>query len=303
MGINEAGLAIMNSESKDLEGAEYDDEGFLMKYVLGHFSTVGEFQQYLEATNEEGRAVTSNFGVIDAQGGAGFFETGNHTYTFFDANTAPNGFLTRANYAETGDGEGYGYYRCGRATALIEQAAKDKAVTHKYILQQVARDIETEEVSPFPFETTTIDTLPTSSTVNRHRTVSAAVFHGVKSGENPLRATMWCILGEPIAGVATPLWVTSGGVGDAVKDSENSAELNRAIQEIESQMYPDTVETTLISPRKVAQTLNANLALENLILKSTEGFLRDADFDKASSIKFQLFQELAQQAVLENLTR
>jgi len=303
MGVNEAGLAIMNSESKDLEGSEYDDEGYLMKYVLGHFATVEEFQEYLESTNVEGRAVTSNFGVIDAQGRAGFFETGNHTYTFFDANTAPHGFLTRANYAETGDGEGYGYYRCGRATELLEQTAKKKAITHKYILQQVARDIQTEEVSPYPFESIAIDTIPTSATVNRHRTVSAAVFHGAKPGENPLRVAMWCILGEPIAGVATPFWVASGGVGEAVEDSENGAKLNRAIQDIESQMYPNSNETTLIFPRKVAQNLNANLVLENLILEATWHFLENRDFNQPDRKKLQKFQEVTQQAVFLNLTR
>ncbi len=272
MGINSAGLAIMNSESKDLEGSDYDAEGYLMKHVLGEFATVREFQKYLDLSNGVGRAVTSNFGLIDAQGGAGFFETGNTTYTFFDANnaqTAPNGFLVRANYAETGNGKGYGYYRRGRAEDLLKFAVDHDSLTYKYILQAVARDVKTESIDPYPLDSTTVDTLSTTTTVDRHRTVSCAVFHGVRAGEDPKFATMWTILGEPVAGVAIPLWVASGETGKLVT-GKAGAPLNETIQSIEAELYPLKDNPTVLNISALPSIFSVNIPLEDLIFDATE---------------------------------
>ncbi|MFA4839501.1 MAG: peptidase C45, partial [Candidatus Neomarinimicrobiota bacterium] len=69
-GVNNHGFAIMNAESRDMavpgEETRFDDEGVLMKIALIHCQTVLDFENLLISTNETGRAVTSNFGVIDA---------------------------------------------------------------------------------------------------------------------------------------------------------------------------------------------------------------------------------------------
>ena len=274
MGLNSAGLAIMNSESKDLPGTRYDDEGVLMKYALGHFATVQEVDDYLKSTNREGRAVTSNFGVIDGKGGAGFFETGNHTYTFFDANTASDGYLVRANFAETGNGDGYGYYRCDRAKELFQPMARKHQMSYRYILQSVSRDIQAAACNPYPLATTTIDTVPTRGTVNRHRTVSVAVFHGVKKGENPYFATMWTVLGEPVAGLAVPVWVATADPGDLMH-GERGAKMNRAIQRIESQVYTAAADPTVINPRGVAEVTAGFQDLESGFFDMTDQALQE----------------------------
>jgi len=308
MGINSAGLAIMNSESKDLEGSDYDDEGYLMRHVLGNFGTIREFQNYLDLSNGVGRSVTSNFGLIDAQGGAGFFETGNTTYTFFNANdpnNAPDGLLVRANYAETGNGKGYGYYRRSRAEELLQFAVGHDSLTHKYILQAVARDVKTETINPYPLDSTSVDTLSTGSTVDRHRTVSCAVFHGVRAGEDPKYATMWTILGEPVAGVAIPLWVASGKTGDLVTGSQN-APLNLTIQSIEEQLYPLDGQPTILKVSRLPEILGVNIPLENLILDATAHTLDAWRADQNYLPSVQQFQYQVQQtvqSVLQSETR
>ena len=78
-GVNNYGFAIMNSESRDLvnlngDSTRYDDEGVLMKAALRQCKTIDDFEKFLEAGNKTGRKVTSNFGVIDADGRAAYLK-------------------------------------------------------------------------------------------------------------------------------------------------------------------------------------------------------------------------------------
>lgn len=128
MGVNSAGFAIENSYSGDLEGTS-GENGTFMKLALETCATVSEFEQLLIDTNIPGRLTLANYGVIDATGAAAIFETGNHSYTKYDANdpeVAPQGFVVRTNFALTGDGSGGEYERYDRATELITEAVLSK---------------------------------------------------------------------------------------------------------------------------------------------------------------------------------
>ena len=61
---------------------------------------------------DNGEIKEANFGVIDAQGGAAYYETTNFSFTKIDANdpvVAPFGYLIRTNYSFTGTADdGYG---------------------------------------------------------------------------------------------------------------------------------------------------------------------------------------------------
>ena len=50
----------------------------------------------------------------------------------------------------------------------------------------------------------------TQQTIDRGSTASAVVIHGVEAGGSANDATMWVILGEPVCGIAVPLWVEAG---------------------------------------------------------------------------------------------
>ncbi len=277
MGVNAAGFAIMNAESRDLEGDQYDGEGFLMKQALASCRSVADFERLLLQTNSPGRATTANFGVIDTTGNGAIFETGNHTYTRFDAATTPLGYLVRANYALTGiNPEAYGYQRRARADVLFRTAAEQHKLSHQYILQQVARDLVNDRVNPYPLPFTgRQDTLPpgavyTNNSINRFRTCSVAVFHGIRAGEDPRLTTMWVILGEPVCGIALPLWPVGVTLPAAITTG-NPVELNLLVQQLESQIYsipahPRWLVTSRLQNRDGHGLLPDLLVLENNVL-------------------------------------
>ena len=76
----------------------------------------------------------------------------------------------------------------------------------------------------------------TNNCINRYRTVSCVVLHGVKPTEDPKLAVMWCILGEPICGAAIPLWASAGPVPPEV-NGKGSSDINIGIQRQEKRIY------------------------------------------------------------------
>ena len=121
MGFNEAGFAIMNTASYNLNGNDgvknMDREGELMRYALERCKTVDDFEGLLK-TLPKPLGVEANFGVIDAAGNGAYFETGNFKYVKFDLADAPEGILTRTNYSYSGEKDkGMGYVRERRPEA------------------------------------------------------------------------------------------------------------------------------------------------------------------------------------------
>ena len=255
MGLNTAGFAIMNSESLDLEGDSLDGEGYFMKAVLGSCTSVRDFERVLERTNRTIRTTKANFGVIDAHGDGAIFETGNATYTKFDVNdsrAAPHGYIVRTNFAMTGEGKGSGHARYKRAEKLFSEAMNGDPFSFQWILRIAARDLVNEALDPYPLpykdgqDSAPRGFINTQNSINRHRTASAAVFHGVRRGEDPSLASMWCILGEPVCGVAIPLWARAHGVPPEV-DGMSGSRLNAVIQSLEARAYPDEKLTSYLN--------------------------------------------------------
>jgi len=282
MGINTAGFAIMNSESLDQPGDSVDTEGFFMKKALSLCGSVHDFQVLLDTTNNAPRGTKSNFGCIDAYGESAIFETGNSSYTKFDANDpmlAPDGFIVRANFSMTGRGrDAYGVWRYHRAGKLMEEGVKTNVLNYRFILQKVARDLVSDELDPYPlpyedsFKGAPQGFVKTRNSINRYRTVSCAVFHGVKRGESPSLATMWVILGEPVTGVAIPLWAMAGQVPEEL-DGKKGSKLNRFFQDIKRRMYhepdyPQFLDSYLLAGKRAI--LPKLLETEDQIIIETE---------------------------------
>ena len=241
MGVNEAGLCIENSVTKDLaaKGSTGPGNGGFMLLVLQKCATVAEVKQLLEQTDRTGRSTSANFGVIDAHGGAALFESAPRSHVMFDANdpqVAPNGYIVRSNFSATGQkldvclpkaeqlGEIYSAQRYLRADALARNAAP-VSLTAQYLAANCARDLSAEDGVPFvgtvngePGELPPF--IPTKHTISRTTTVSFAVFQGVKPGEDPLLTTMWVGLGDPKFAVAVPCWVAAGSVPKELQGSK-----------------------------------------------------------------------------------
>src|SRR6056297_787691 len=143
-GVNNFGFAIMNSESRDLisenpDETQYDDEGYLMKEALKVCKSLQDFQDFLESTNQNGRKVTSNFGVIDAAGKAAYFETGNNYYHRYQASDE---YLIRANFSMTGRGpKKYGLFRYGRAGEWFDNLFQQDRLTASGVITSVLDDV------------------------------------------------------------------------------------------------------------------------------------------------------------------
>lgn len=221
MGVNEAGFAIINTASTNMHKYDEDggdQEGTFMYKALATCKTVKEFEALLKNKKHQPRKVEANFGVIDAEGGAAYFETNSYDYTKYDVNdptVAPHGFLVYTNFSFTGtpDGGG-GYIRYANAQEKIfGKAIRKDGITPQWIFNNLSRSYYnpllnvdlTKDLSLTPG-----GWFPDSDFIPRKSTASSAVIKGVKKGENPLLSVMWTILGYPPTAVAVPLFVAAG---------------------------------------------------------------------------------------------
>ncbi|MCU0290921.1 MAG: hypothetical protein MUF10_02890 [Thermoanaerobaculaceae bacterium] len=243
-GVNSAGFAIMNSASYNLDDAETTAEGMLMKLALQSCATLADFERLLGETNLKGaRDTTANFGVIDAQGGAAYFETGLTTFKRFDATdpaAAPRGYLIRTNYSDTGTTDtGSGLLRRQRATALVDELVAAGALNASTLLGRVSRDVANPNTGAFPLQSPAAARFAwVGDSINRDITASVTLISGVKAGGDPAFSTAWFILGQPVTGVASPVWVKAASVPRELAAGAEPAPLNAACDRVRARLYP-----------------------------------------------------------------
>ena len=221
-GTNNVGFSIMNTASYNLRDAndgvddkEMDREGELMFKALGECRTIEDFEKFLKKYKKP-FGVEGNFGVIDAEGGAAYFEVNNTRWEKIDVNDpkiAPQGYLVYTNHAYTGRlNEGMGYIRYTAADTRIKNLiAQGGDITPRWIFNNLSRcfyhpvldmDLKEAELGSGWF----ID----QDFIPRRITSASVVIKGVKKGEDPLNTVMWTILGYPPASIAVPLFVKAG---------------------------------------------------------------------------------------------
>lgn len=271
-GVNNFGFAIMNSESRDLISLDdttcYDDEGVLMKEALKTCKTIDDFENLLNVTNESGRKVTSNFGVIDANGRAAYFETGNHQ---FFKQEAQKEFIIRANFSMNGRGdEKYGLFRYHRAHQWFQQLTKEKNLTPAGIINNIIADpYMPPTITPKNFKE--YKRVYIYDSICRYSTVAATVVEGVQRGENPEMTTFWINLGSTAASVAIPLWVYAESIPESMAGEEES-ELNRVFRELRD--YIGNGDKKHISPANYREIRKALAPLQKEINKKTQRQLK-----------------------------
>ena len=257
-GQNSAGFCIMNSASFNLnieekaraekeEGYDYpkDEEGTFMALALGTCATVEDFEALLKSTNGK-RGIEANFGVIDANGGAMFFETDINSYVKFDANdqkVAPDGYIVRTNFSYTGEmQQGYGFIRYNRAASLFQQE-RGAGISLEWLLSSASRDLINglTRVDPFanglPLSASDVRFFYAHDSIVRSTNCSTTVFQGVKKGDDPLETIMWTRLGHSLASVAIPHWVDSADVAKiCVGEPDNF--MNKFSASLKEQLFP-----------------------------------------------------------------
>lgn len=239
IGTNNVGFSIMNTASYNLKDdniKEMDMEGHLMYGALAVCKTLEDFENYLNNLPKPMR-VEANFGVIDANGGAAYYETNNSKFVKVDANDqriAPQGYLIYTNFSYTGRfNEGMGYIRHQNATEIMSAKSPFKDITPEWIFNNLSRsfyhslmgtDLTKQESSPEKFTGWVID----QDYIPRKSSTASVAIQGVKPGEDPEMTIMWTVLGYPPAGIAVPLWVKAGENQPSMlvkSDKSNNAEV------------------------------------------------------------------------------
>lgn len=221
-GYNSAGFAIVNSAAYNNNSGDTtrlkDREGIIMKLALMVCATLDDFENLLD-TLPKPLGVDANFGVIDAYGGASWYETGNFGYNRFDAGDpaiAPEGFLVRTNHSFTGDPAiGYGYIRYNTAVASLREAMADGKLAPPDLFCRISRNLThsltgTDLANPMP----ELDESPAFrfflDYIPRISSASSILIVGTPNPEQTGNMVMWAVTGFPLAAVAVPVWLSGG---------------------------------------------------------------------------------------------
>jgi len=237
IGYNSTGFAIMNSASYNLNNDTIKQsglEGRVMKQALQTCATVDDFEKLLNNMPKPTR-LEANFGVIDGNGGAAYFELSNFKVVKFNANdasTAPMGYIVRSNYSFSGTPKnGAGYIRYVTANNVLDEAVKSGGIVPEDILQGLSRNLTNSLTGDNLWQ---YDNLPAGikkfvwfeDFIPRSGSASSCVVEGVKPGEDARLTIMWSIIGWPLASVTIPVWITKHDdlptvvtYNDSVKDS------------------------------------------------------------------------------------
>lgn len=258
IGFNSTGFAIMNSASYNLKGADTtrlaDMEGVVMKAALMVCATVDDFEKFLRDYPKP-LGVEANFGVIDAFGGAAFFETNNFTWTKIDVNdkkVAPHGYIVRTNYSFTGEANaGMGYIRFETAEKLFYRASGSNNLSVPYMLENMCLSLENsysgQRVQDFlHLREKEENFIYYQDCINRYTSASSVIIQGVRSGEPAEFTTMWAMLGFPLASVPVPVWLTLSGSlpGVTTAAGKGNAEVCDLALEMKKAMVPSTRGST-----------------------------------------------------------
>jgi len=222
-GFNSTGFGIMNSASYNLKMNDTtklsDLEGRIMKMALESCATLEDFEKMLNEMDKP-LGVEANFGVIDANGGAAYYEVDNFKFIKYDANdpaVAPNGYLIRTNFSLSGeDNKGYGYIRYETASELFASKYEKGKISFEFLINDVPRCLvhsftKTDLTKSLPGNNKDNNYVYFRDYIPRSSTSAAIVVQGIKRGESVSLTTMWTILGFPLTSVVIPVWLLDDG--------------------------------------------------------------------------------------------
>ena len=216
-GMNEAGLCIMNTASYNLREDQFDcqmdREGEFMYHVLGQCATLQEFEAWID-TYPQPWGVEANFGIIDAQGGAAYYEINNHRWIKYDVNEEANGYRVVTNFSFAGRYEDYeGWERYQTASAIMqEKFSREIEMTAIDAINLFSRKYRHEVLGVNYYQENAPKYIIDQDYIPRRITSAVICFQGVKAGSDPKYSVMWSALGYPACAVAIPLLMNSSSL-------------------------------------------------------------------------------------------
>ena len=216
-GMNEVGFCIMNTASYNLREdslkCQMDREGELMYYALANCATLADFEAWLD-TYPQPWGVEANFGIIDAQGGAAYYEMNNHRWIKYDVNEEVNGYRVVTNFSFAGRYEDYeGWERYQTATTIMKEAfSRDIEMSAVDAINLFSRKYRHEVLGVNYCQENAPQYIVDQDYIPRRITSAVICFQGVKAGSDPKYSVMWSALGYPACAVAVPLLVNSSSL-------------------------------------------------------------------------------------------
>ena len=250
-GYNSSGFAIMNSASFNTNLGDTttfkDQEGVVMKMALQKCATLEDFEKLI-ANLPKPMGLNANFGVIDANGGAAFYETDNYHFVKYDANdsqVAPNGYIIRSNFSNIGKKDiGYGFIRYQTAVEMFDCADAMGSLNVNTFIKSFSRslkhsllNIDYSEVTPSQQKGYFINS---GDFICRHGSASSIIIEGVRNGEDPQLTTFWSMISFPLTTVVVPVWITKDGQLPKICSAEKgkSALLGEYGLKLKDRCYP-----------------------------------------------------------------
>ena len=201
-GYNEAGFAIINTAAYNNNIGDTtklnDREGVVMKIALQSCATIQDFENQLKSSHKP-LGVDSNYGVIDALGGAAYYETGNFNYKKYDANDTTitkNGILVRTNHSFRGDlTKGMGFNRYNTAFNTLNLAYAENKILPQNLFNLISRNLYhtltmTDEIRNITVRGGTASEIREAATRNGMVTLKEAGLRKVKAGFTSIRTAL-----------------------------------------------------------------------------------------------------------------
>lgn len=312
-GHNEKGFAILNTAAYNLncdckEDESNENDGCIMRRALEICATLADFEHFLDTIPRPIHA-NSNFGVMDAEGGCAYYETGNKGYKKYDVNdpnVAPYGYLVRTNHAMSGDRSlDKGVERYLAISKFMNKEGCCGKIDYKYLLTTIPRylvhgltDINLYDFEPednkqpkfFPFR----DFIP------RYQTASTVLIQGVKKGENPLLTISWTIVGSPLTTVAVPLVISKSGVLPKLvtRNDKNYSALCHAGLELKKRLFPlergsitDYIDLSQLINKKGTGILQLITPIEDRVIDMSYGVIESMRNGELSDRKLKEYYE------------
>jgi hypothetical protein len=319
MGLNEAGFAVMNANSYNLNDILVDgvDDGRIMRMALESCRNLEDFEQILNETSISGRKDCWNFGAIDASGGVAMYECANFGYSKFDANDSLNegsGVIIRATFSLSGDSTRDGFSRYKRATQLVAQRLHSQRIDVQFILQTLARDLTNpiDDPYPLPYDGSQNSRpagfiLAQDVTINRTISRSLLVIQGVAPGEDPCLSTVWGSIGQPALTVAYPMWVRSHSV-PPVLNLGTQVPMYTEVQRRHERLYSLRNDESYLNSRYLVGKngiglFTYTLPLETAVLERVEEYLYDWRIDTPNSDVFALVQNTIADSIFRSYSQ
>ena len=251
MGSNEVGFAIMNTASYKLNKGQVcdvpdDQEGLFMRAVLEVCTDLDDFEAFMDkSVGTWGLAAI--FGVIDAKGGAAYYEKGYYDYTKYDVSdpeVAPEGYLIRTNFSMSGtQNKGYGFIRHGVTSELFKE---QEHISVDFILDAATRNLKHGllkkdlRAGQLPIDRSDEQYVLFQDYVVRTSSASTLLIQGVLPSEDPQLTTLWTVLGWQPVTLVTPVWVKSAALlPDIVLSIDGApAPINAAAMKLKQSCFP-----------------------------------------------------------------